>query len=244
MEKLRVREVINTILYHIENDTAWYQRRLGLRKKSHDGRDRVLKRVLDFKARMIAPLAPHVAEEMWTSLGNKGMVAQAAWPEFDESLHDSEAEAGESIVRQTLDDTAEILRATGLTPKRITYYVAAPWKWHIYQKALNMVVEGQSAQGTFIKDIMSEPELRNVGKPAVDFASKAIKQLSQMKEELRKSRIGLELKELKILGDAERFFAREFKAEIHVWQEGGKGVTDPKGRARFAEPYRPAIFVQ
>ncbi len=156
-----MREVINTVLYQIENDTAWYQRRLGPRKKSHEGRDRVLKQVFDFKARMIAPLAPHVAEEMWASLGNKGMVAKADWPEFDESLHDSAAEAAESIIRQTLDDTAEILRATGLTPKRITYYSAAPWKWRIYQKALDMAVKSQTDQGNFIRDVMSDDQASN-----------------------------------------------------------------------------------
>ena len=243
MEKLRVREVINTVLYQIENDTAWYQRRLGPRKKQ-DGRDRVLKQVFDFKARMIAPLAPHVAEEMWASLGNKGIVAKADWPEFDESLHDSTAEAAESIIRQTLDDTAEILRATGLTPKRITYYSAAPWKWRIYQKALGIAVISQTDQGSFIRDVMSEPELRGIGKPAADFASKAIRQATQMKEELRNARVGVELKEMKILEDAKDFFGREFKAEIYIGQEGEKRVSDPKDRARSAEPYRPAIFIE
>ncbi len=243
MEKLRVREVINTVLYQIENDTAWYQRRLGPRKKQ-DGRDRVLKQVYDFKARMIAPLAPHVAEEMWASLGNKGLVAKADWPEFEENLHDSAAEAAESIIRQTLDDTAEILRATGLTPKRITYYSASPWKWRIYQEALGRAVNSQTSQGNFIGNMMSYIELRSIGKPAVDFASKAIRQATQMKEELRNARVGLELKEMKILEDAKDFFSREFKAEIQVGQEGEKRVSDPKDRARSAEPYRPAIFIE
>src|SRR2546426_1031538 len=243
MEKLRVREVINTVLYQIENDTAWYQRRLGPRKKQ-DGRDRVLKQVYDFKARMIAPLAPHVAEEMWASLGNKGLVAKADWPEFEENLHDSAAEAAESIIRQTLDDTAEILRATGLTPKRITYYSASPWKWRIYQEALGRAVNSQTSQGNFIGNMMSYIELRSIGKPAVDFASKAIRQATQMKEELRMARVGLELKEMKILEDAKDFFSREFKAEMLVGQEGEKRVNDPKDRARSAEPYRPAIFIE
>src|SRR5207245_8957136 len=125
-------------------------------------------------------------------------------------------------------DTSEILKATGLTPKRITYFVAGPWKWQIYQKALNMAVQSQTDQGNFIRDLMSEPELRSIGKPAADFASKAIRQATQMKEELRKSRVGLELKEMKILEDAMDFFSREFKDEIQVGQEGEKRVNDRK----------------
>src|SRR5258708_31742701 len=52
------------------------------------------------------------------------------------------------------------------------------------------------------------------------------------------SRVGLELKEMKILEDAKDFFSREFKAEIQVGQEGEKTVNDPKDRARSAEPFR------
>ena len=95
----------------------------------------------------------------------------------------------------------------------------------------------------FIREVMSNPELRTIGKPAADFASKAIRQATQMKEELRKARAGLELREIKILEDAKDFFSREFKAEIQVGQEGENRVSDPKDRARSAEPYRPAIFV-
>src|SRR5207253_4324255 len=117
---------------------------------------------------------------MWASIGNERMVAKADWAEFRGGIHHRAAEAAKSIIRQTLDDTAEILRATGLTPKRIMYYSAALWKWRVYQKALDMAVKSQSDQGTFIRDVMSEPELRSIGKPAADFASKAIRQATQM----------------------------------------------------------------
>jgi len=181
---------------------------------------------------------------MWAALGNKGLVAKAEWPKPNDKLVDRIAEASESVIKDTIEDTSEILKATGLTPRRVTYYVAAPWKWRIYQKALDIAVKSQTNQGNFIRDIMSEPELRSIGKPAADFASKAIKQATQMKEELRKTRVGLELKEMKILEDAKDFFSREFKAEIQVGQEGEKRVSDPKDRARSAEPYRPAIFIE
>jgi leucyl-tRNA synthetase len=244
MERLRVREVVNIVLYHLENDAAWYQRRLGAKKVKGDSRNHVLRQVFDLKAKILAPLAPHVAEEMWAALGNKGLVAKAEWPKPNDKLADRIAEASESVIKDTLEDTSEILKATGLTPKRITYYVAAPWKWRIYQRALKTGVESQPPQGNFIRDVMSEPEIRSIGRPAADFASKAIRQATQMKGELRNARVGLELKEMKILEDAKNFLSREFKAEIQVGQEGEKTVNDPKDRARSAEPYRPAIFIE
>ena len=40
---------------------------------------------LDAITRLIAPFAPHIAEEFWHRLGNEGSVADAEWPEYDES---------------------------------------------------------------------------------------------------------------------------------------------------------------
>ena len=40
--------------------------------------------VLADLAKVIAPFAPHTAEELWSSLGNAGSVCDAAWPKFNE----------------------------------------------------------------------------------------------------------------------------------------------------------------
>jgi leucyl-tRNA synthetase len=37
-------------------------------------------------ARLLAPFAPHIAEELWEALGNKTSVFEAGWPEYDEKL--------------------------------------------------------------------------------------------------------------------------------------------------------------
>jgi leucyl-tRNA synthetase len=43
--------------------------------------------------RTLSPYAPHIAEEIWSKLGNEGSVAHARWPEYDEAmLQDDEIE--------------------------------------------------------------------------------------------------------------------------------------------------------
>jgi len=37
-------------------------------------------------AQMLAPFAPHIADEMWTQLGHEGLIQNASWPTWDESL--------------------------------------------------------------------------------------------------------------------------------------------------------------
>ena len=41
-------------------------------------------KVLEQLVVLLAPFAPHIAEELWHTLGNEGTVCDAAWPKFDE----------------------------------------------------------------------------------------------------------------------------------------------------------------
>ena len=42
------------------------------------------KEILKQLVKLIAPFAPHIAEELWEALGGTGSVCDAAWPEYDE----------------------------------------------------------------------------------------------------------------------------------------------------------------
>ena len=42
------------------------------------------KEILTQLVKLIAPFAPHIAEELWEALGGTGSVCDAAWPEYDE----------------------------------------------------------------------------------------------------------------------------------------------------------------
>jgi len=46
----------------------------------------ILKRALCAFVLMLSPMAPHIAEEMWEMLGQKGGIWQARWPEYREDL--------------------------------------------------------------------------------------------------------------------------------------------------------------
>jgi len=48
--------------------------------------DRVPREVADAFVRLLAPIAPHIAEELWERLGHAESIAYASWPEFDPGL--------------------------------------------------------------------------------------------------------------------------------------------------------------
>jgi leucyl-tRNA synthetase len=46
----------------------------------------IVKRMLDVIALMLAPMTPHIAEELWEMLGNTGGISKAKWPHYREDL--------------------------------------------------------------------------------------------------------------------------------------------------------------
>ncbi len=55
-------------------------------KAASDSDRAALAETLDIFVRLIAPMTPHLAEELWTLLGRDGFVADAAWPTPDAAL--------------------------------------------------------------------------------------------------------------------------------------------------------------
>ena len=45
-----------------------------------------VKQASEFLVTMFAPMMPHLGEECWQAIGRKGMVAEAAWPDYDPEL--------------------------------------------------------------------------------------------------------------------------------------------------------------
>ena len=241
MEELRTRTALATALYEVWNDLRWYLRR---RPNPHGP---TVREALSIWVRLLAPFAPHLCEELWELMGNKGFVSLAPWPEPDEGKVDLWAEEAEELVRSVLEDTHEILRVLKAgKAKRICYYVASGWKWRVYLRAMEVAEEGRLELKGLMRELMADPELRKRAKEVAQLAKQVFEDIRGLgpRERARRARVGA-LDELAILREAADFLARELGAEeVLVFAEDDPGRYDPKGRARLARPYRPAIYVE
>jgi leucyl-tRNA synthetase len=68
-------------------------------------------------ARLVAPFAPHLAEEGWARLGGEGLVAAAAWPDYDRAL----AEDDEKVLPVQIDGKrrGEVRAPTGASDETV-----------------------------------------------------------------------------------------------------------------------------
>jgi leucyl-tRNA synthetase len=238
LEALKTRTALENALFEVWNDFRWYNRR----KEAFNSN--VLKEALETWTKLLAPFAPYMCEEIWNKLGHKDFVSLAEWPVYSEKQVDVQAEETENLVKNVLEDTSNILRATKMVPKEIYYYSAASWKWKVYLTALKKSASGTLAVSDLMKEVMADPELRKMGGKVAKFAQGITEEINRMPEDMKQRQLQIgALDEAKLLETAEAFFGREFNAKAHVYSEDDKQTHDPQRKAGYAKPYRPAIYI-
>jgi leucyl-tRNA synthetase len=79
---------------------------------AESGAPEVLREGLETLARLIGPMMPHLAEEMWQQLGGSGLLAEQPWPVFDPDLTRDEQVTLAVQVNGKLRATLEVPRDT------------------------------------------------------------------------------------------------------------------------------------
>jgi leucyl-tRNA synthetase len=239
LEVLKTRTAAEVALFELWNDIRWYMRR------TESPNLKVLKEVADIWVRLIAPFTPYLSEELWRLIGKGGFVSLAEWPVYDDSKIDIGAEESEDLVRNLIEDTVSITRATKMTPRRIYYYVAANWKWKAYLETLQKSLAGKVEMKDLMKELMKDHELQKKAKDLAAFLGKSIMEINTVAEDLKKRKLEAgALDEKTVIEEAKAFLQKEFKAEVSVYNEEDPEKYDPRNRASQSKPYRPAIFME
>jgi leucyl-tRNA synthetase len=239
LEKMKTRTALEIALFEIWNDFRWYKHR----KDKMD--TETTKKGLKIWLRLLAPFAPHVCEELWSKTGETRFISLAKWPETDEELIYIEAEEKENLLEEIIEDTLKILKATKITPEKIYYYTASPWKWKVYLKILKKGEHEEVELNEIMRELASEEEMKGRLKEAAEFASKMIQQTRNIPETTRSDllKTGV-LSEKEVIEEARDFLAERFEAEIKVHRGDEKEFYDPKMKTRLSAPHRPAIYVE
>ena len=184
----------------------------------------VVERGVETVTKLLAPVAPHVAEEMWDELGGEGLVAEADWPD---ATPPEGYDIERRLVENTREDVREIADVAGIDdPERIRIVVAPEWKHAAHDLAL------ESDADDLVGEVMGREQFRQHGNEAASFA----KDLQAEREALTPALSAAE--EVAALERARWLVEREFDATVTV-----EAADDAPDLADDAEPGRPAIRI-
>mgnify|MGYP003664268645 FL=1 len=115
---------------------------VNLIEKSGPSEDRTI--AIKALARIVAPMVPHIAEEAWALFGESELVANAPWPEVDESLLVDDEVTIAIQVRGKLRDTITVAKGSS--------------KEHLEELALASEKVQRSLDGAEIKKVIVVPD--------------------------------------------------------------------------------------
>ena len=244
VEKMRLREGLQDILFSFESDLSWYAKRVDA--KGRDNVSGILHQINSARVAMLSPFAPHIAEEIWEKLGYAELASKSAWPKFSKENIDSTSIQSEELLKSTIDDIVNILKITKITPQKIVIYVNSDeFKSKVYRKILGIMVGGQNNMGVVMKELIADPQTTDA-KKMPDYIQKVIKDLHSESEEIKAMKTESEEFNEKQFLSAElaSIGKKEFGVDIQVFGATDEDIYDPKGKARHARPFKPAILIE
>ena len=183
-------------------------------------------RGLGVLTKLLAPIAPYLAEELWHLLEEDGLVAEADWPESLRDVTDHRIER--ALVRTTLADVRDITDVVDISdPEAIDIVVAADWKYEAYQ-----IAQAADPDDAIVGEIMGAEAMQTNGDAAADYAA----DLADRSEGLEPIVDGE--RELDVLQQAVWLFEDEFGAEVTV-----RRADEDDDLAKKAKPNKPAIHI-
>ena len=243
IEKMRLREGLHDILFSFESEVNWYLKRAQAKGRSdYSG---LLYEINSKRVAMLSPFAPHIAEEMWEKLGNSELVSKSSWPEISADSIDDNAIQSEDLLKSIMDDIANIIKITKITPKKIAIYTADAFKSKAYHAILTKVMSGETNMGAIMKDLIANPETSDIKKNP-DFVQKTIKDILSEPVEIRNTKLKTgEFDEKQLISSELVSLAKaDFGVDLQVYSEKDSDIYDPKGKARHARPFKPAILIE
>ncbi len=167
LEKLVTREASQAILYSINSDIKWYLRKNGNKIS------KTAKKIINEWVKMVSLFMPHVCEELWSKLGNKGFVSTSEWPKVDKKKIDKKAEQAEEAIKKAVDDIRHVQKLVKGKPKKCYIYVIPP-ELKIYKesetfftKELQLKTQVFALNDTKKYDPQNKSKKAKPGRPAI-----------------------------------------------------------------------------
>jgi len=179
---------------------------------------------------LLAPFTPHLAEELWEKLGNKGFISLEKWPVGDESKVDEKIEAGEELYQRVRKDVIALQELTGLTkPNRIILILPDKWKYE-FIKNFKKALEKTRDVGGLIKALCEKDKTNK--KFIANLVPKFVKNPDKVPEVVLSQK-----EEEKALKDVVSDLEEEFRTKFEIVLE----KDSEHEKAKQAMPGKPAI---
>lgn len=193
--------------------------------------------------RLLAPITPHLAEELGEG-HFPGLVARQPWPTAEEFPRSEASEAAERFLAQVEEDLRNVLRPIqehgDVVPETVLFYIASPWKREVETWLREALDRGETPTIAHVMHrAAAHAELSSHRAEIAGYVQRVLPLLRTEGGPLPPP-----LDEAGVLHAAEGYLVRRFGfKEVSVHPETQAEALDPMNRRERARPGRPAFYL-
>lgn len=217
IESFNLRKYAQIAFYNIMNDVTEY-----VNASREEERGFVLKQLVKKWLTILAPIIPHLCEELWRKVGGKDSIFLEKWPAPNKEQIDRTGESAWEYVQNVIDDIRQVLKLAKVKKPTIYIYTAEDWKWSVLEALKN----NNGNVGPVLKEYG-----KKYGEDCVKVAQTIVKRGLWKLDFVR-------INEAETLKDAKEYIEQQIGAKIYIKEETKFEKT------KLSLPLKPAIYVR
>ncbi|MDA4111129.1 MAG: leucine--tRNA ligase [Thaumarchaeota archaeon] len=237
LEVMKTKSAFQEVFYSYWNDLRYYMARSEKRNQN------VLRYASETWIKLLAPFIPYTAEETNLLFGGQKMVCETSFPIVEESRIHPDAELFESMLQRLIDDSNNILKLMPQRPSDLHVYLAPDWAYALFSFLGVARERGEKISETLQKFFLQYPDVDK--KLIANLLTKISKTMNELGgnflENYKKTG---KIEEAKIYEESKRYLENRIGVGITIHMSTDSKKYDPKNKAGFAQPFKPALYFE
>jgi len=231
LEEYSLRELASLAYYNVPELFKWYLRRGGSNKS-------LIKSLLQEWCKLMCPITPHMSEELaekYDCKGKEEFVSSSTWPKEDDEKISFEAEAGETLVKKTMEGMRNVLKLAKLEKaNKFTVFIAERWLYDLF-RIVQSEMEVTRNVGEVIRKVLDDDSMKPKGKEVSKIIGMLLKDPSKIPQNITDRET-----ELNVMQSAKFFLEEQFDTKVEIIAAD----DSTEAKAKQAMPGKVGILVK
>ncbi len=238
LDEMKIKSAFQTVFYGYWSDLRYYLKRTDAPSKS------LLSNAAQIWIRLLSPFIPYTCEELNSRQGNSDLISVSKFPEPDYSKITPAAVLKEMLIQGLVEDAQSITKLFQNKPSKLYLFVAPSWTYELLNAAIESrrgkLKTNEALTGLFLKF----PDIPK--KDIANLMPRVVKIINELGDTFIEtySKMSSEFNDKKIYEYATPYLEREIGAKIMIQNANDPKNYDPKEKAKFALPLKPALYFE
>jgi leucyl-tRNA synthetase len=238
LDQMRTKAAFQEAFFGYWNDVRYY-----LKRSDAPSRE-LLSEAVQIWIRLMSPFIPFTSEELNSKIGSTELISVSRFPIPDPARMSDLATLNEIVIQRLIQDAENITKLIKAKPRSLYIFVAPSWNYEVLKAIVVARKDGSNTRDTMNKLFQTMPQIPKA--EIADLVPRLTKIINELGEDSIQSYMKLwdKFDELGVYQDAWKYLERELQIILNVKRVGNVEIYDPKGKSKFALPFKPSLFFE